>query len=880
MLDVEITDKRNKVEVSVAETPQVSRFRIDHQRQQEIPDHQLKDYFAREARSEIYQGLFGLPQDEALDSERHTTVFDPYFKQHVPGTLYMSPGYMCFISDEIDRCTVVLPFREIHKAEEMDTGSARGKSRSNTNMFGGGGNAVLVSTITHNQFVIGSIAEPGALIEQVNNYCAAILPPTLNLGGDEQGNDAVATATATATATKNAEPGDTMSPSTPTEMNAQASTPPTEDIAIAEEPLYIQFGTASVRKNVKKIETKVADSMPVTKIKEHMWEMHFQEYGRGVSMFRSQRDRELIMKGIPDSIRAQVWMVSSGAMNDMADNPGYYQYMLKKYHGRESSVLDEIERDLHRSLPEHPAFQSDVGIDALRRVLSTYAWRNPEIGYCQAMNIVAAVLLLYTKEEQAFWLLCAVAERMLPEYYNRKVVGALIDQGVFEELIRLHLPTVYEKTQKLGVLAMISLPWFITCFLSTMPFQSAVHILDCFFYDGPRVLQQLGLAILDMAKPHVLAAEDDCGCMSALTNYLLGVYCSDHPDALRTEKTANVTMLIQKAYRDFDFVTAHRVLELRESCRLRVVHQLQNNLSRSAVRSANEHSPFTSQVLARLHTVFYAGVMKSTFWSGVTVAVIDERQFAEMLTVFTPWGSLGGLLYKLVTAKVSVGMTFIHFAYALGLVCQGNLNTRLALLVALHRTNANTPPSDTDVDHTEFAALWNSLTEIFSDSAEQETAFNEVISTAVELAIKKEQLPSAAELTAKIAEETLLAQQARSLALSTTTTHDNLDKLLAVLPCLANSHAAPVPSASVCDDSAASVDTSSADMEEVRIPNKLKAVGLAKEDAFGTSLLKEDYYGLRETASSGLTFRILRAAVLTQPVLCEYFETPFEMELE
>ena len=45
-------------------------------------------------------------------------------------------------------------------------------------------------------------------------------------------------------------------------------------------------------------------------------------------MFRSQKDRDLIMKGVPDSNRAKIWMVSSGAVNDMANNPGRYRHLV------------------------------------------------------------------------------------------------------------------------------------------------------------------------------------------------------------------------------------------------------------------------------------------------------------------------------------------------------------------------------------------------------------------------------------------------------------------------------------------------------------------------------------------------------------------------
>uniref|UniRef100_A0A6Q2YSN2 TBC1 domain family member 8B n=1 Tax=Esox lucius TaxID=8010 RepID=A0A6Q2YSN2_ESOLU len=332
------------------------------------------------------------------------------------------------------------------------------------------------------------------------------------------------------------------------------------------------------------------------KMKEQSWNIHFSEYGRGTSMFCTKKTRDLIVRGVPEALRGELWMLFSGAVNDMATNPGYYSELVDQSLGTSTLATDEIERDLHRSLPEHPAFQSDTGISALRRVLTAYAYRNPKIGYCQAMNILTSVLLLYAKEEEAFWLLVAICERMLPDYFNRRIIGALVDQAVFEELIRMHLTQLTEHMTDLSFFSSVSLSWFLTLFISVLPIESAVNVVDCFFYDGIKAILQLGLAVLDYNMEGLISSNDDAEAVTILNKFFDNVTNKDSPLPQTVQQNSvgnnnkassllkvDISDLIKEAYEKFGDMKSEEVESMRKRNKLYVIQTLEDTTKQNVV---------------------------------------------------------------------------------------------------------------------------------------------------------------------------------------------------------------------------------------------------------------------------------------------------------
>jgi hypothetical protein len=122
--------------------------------------------------------------------------------------------------------------------------------------------------------------------------------------------------------------------------------------------------------------------------KKKSWERYFRQCGAANESMMERADmlKKLIRKGLPDEMRGVLWRFFSGSFNKKAVDSEVDYHALVNDPGKENTpFLDDIEKDLYRSLPEHPFYHTDEGIAALRNVLVTYASFNPDVGYSQSM---------------------------------------------------------------------------------------------------------------------------------------------------------------------------------------------------------------------------------------------------------------------------------------------------------------------------------------------------------------------------------------------------------------------------------------------------------------------------------------------------------------
>ncbi|KAF5138134.1 putative GTPase-activating protein [Metarhizium anisopliae] len=344
--------------------------------------------------------------------------------------------------------------------------------------------------------------------------------------------------------------------------------------------------------------------------KMRLWAEYLRDNGRNSTLIRQPTFHKLIRVGLPNRLRGEIWELTSGSLYLRLEKPTLYADTLTKFEGQESLAIDEIEKDLNRSLPEYPGFQSEEGIGRLRRVLTAYSWVNPDVGYCQAMNIVVAALLIYMSEAQAFFLLSSLCDRLVPGYYSTTMYGTLLDQKVFESLVERTMPILWEHLVKSDVqLSVVSLPWFLSLYINSMPLIFAFRVLDVFFVEGPKVLFQVGLAILRINGEELLDAADDGAFISVLKAYFSRLDESAHPKS-ENPKLRAVTRfqeLMVVAFKEFSGITHSSITELRLKKKDAVLNNIENFAKRTAIRNLGPDSKLlNTDELGALYDRFYS----------------------------------------------------------------------------------------------------------------------------------------------------------------------------------------------------------------------------------------------------------------------------------
>ncbi|KAI0882960.1 RabGAP/TBC [Annulohypoxylon maeteangense] len=270
---------------------------------------------------------------------------------------------------------------------------------------------------------------------------------------------------------------------------------------------------------------------------------------------RSNKTKRFVRKGIPPDWRGAAWFYYAGGPAVLSKHTGMYDSLLKQK--AKDVDVEAVERDLHRTFPDNVKFRSsqpsntsrdnpqspkDDGststlaempmISSLRRVLHAFAIYNPRIGYCQSLNFLAGLLLLFVEtEEQAFWLLNIITRVYLPGTHETSLEGANVDLGVLMSSLRESMPHVWAKiggeldgtdavwpkawkhrrkseSTRLPPITLCMTAWFMSCFIGTLPIESVLRVWDVFFYEGSKTLFRISLAIFKIGEGEIRAVTD------------------------------------------------------------------------------------------------------------------------------------------------------------------------------------------------------------------------------------------------------------------------------------------------------------------------------------------------------------------------------------
>ncbi|THH05281.1 hypothetical protein EW145_g4915 [Phellinidium pouzarii] len=195
-----------------------------------------------------------------------------------------------------------------------------------------------------------------------------------------------------------------------------------------------------------------------------------------------------IEQGIPKSLRGMMWQLMSVSKDTELE--ATYVRHLKETSPHEKAIL----RDLGRTFPHHDYFTDGQGIGQgnLFNVLKAYSLYDPEVGYCQGLPFIVAILLLNMPDEEAFCLLLSL-----------KIIQ-------FDRLVEELLPVLHVHFLRQGVKSsMFCSQWFLTMFSYRFPLDIVFRIYDNVLASGIESIFGFSVILLQKNEEALLQLKFD-----------------------------------------------------------------------------------------------------------------------------------------------------------------------------------------------------------------------------------------------------------------------------------------------------------------------------------------------------------------------------------
>ncbi|XP_058527887.1 USP6 N-terminal-like protein [Ochotona princeps] len=223
----------------------------------------------------------------------------------------------------------------------------------------------------------------------------------------------------------------------------------------------------------------------------------------------SEKFHRRFFKDIPSQVRGKVWMLMLDVDTKKARNPGKFKE-LKDQARRQSGEVYHIDSAVRGTFRDHLMFREQYGTKQqdLFGVLMAYSMYNPEVGYGQGLSHIAAMLLMWLNEEDAFWALVQLMENekySMSGLYKPGLPKLEMLQNHLGDLVHRTLPALEQHLEKQGGgLDDYTARWFTQCFLDAVPFSLALRIWDIFLLEGQHVLTTMAHVALKLHHKRLL----------------------------------------------------------------------------------------------------------------------------------------------------------------------------------------------------------------------------------------------------------------------------------------------------------------------------------------------------------------------------------------